>query len=110
MTDGEWKDDLVDSRRRHRCLHDILLVGGVVFGGGLLYFLCIIGYVAGLRNDRGMISTVPCVFVLTFGLVAIFCLISSTSPGWAVKLTGWVLVLRPGAAGLIWGLHGGADR
>ena len=33
-----------------------------------------------------------------------FGLISSASPGWAVKLMGWVLLLLPGALFLIWGL------
>ncbi|MBN1508919.1 MAG: hypothetical protein JW955_18880 [Sedimentisphaerales bacterium] len=41
------------------------------------------------------------------GLVgAKFGLISSTSPGWAVKLMGWVLLLLPAVVALTCGLDG----
>jgi hypothetical protein len=76
MTDHIQERRLVGFFRCRWYLLDILLVAGVVLGGGLLHFLCVIGYVAGVRNDRGMIFTVPCVFMLTFGLVGVFCLIS----------------------------------
>jgi hypothetical protein len=108
MIDHEQKRRLVDSFRCGWYLRDILLVAGIVLGGGLLHFLCVIGYIAGVRNNRGMISTVLCVLMLILGLVAVFCLISLLTRmalAWPRhisgrgKLWGYRLLVTAGLAG-----------
>ena len=74
--DHEQGDAAVKSHRRDWYFRDVLLVTGIVLGGGPLHLMCIIGYAAGRRNDRGMMFTVACIFILTFGLVAVSCLIA----------------------------------
>jgi hypothetical protein len=110
MAPQEQKASPAGSYKRLWCAKDILLVTGVVLGGGLLHFLCVIGYIAGVRNDRGMLFTVSCVFVLICGLVAVLCLFSLltrmalTWPRHVSgrrKLWGYRLLVTAGLAGYL---------